>query len=54
MMHSVAQADIIFRNADFNEDGIPDNIGEIFDFVFYAIYVGSLLITFNRFVSIPR
>ncbi|XP_050552603.1 disintegrin and metalloproteinase domain-containing protein 10 [Spodoptera frugiperda] len=27
MMHAVAQADIIFRNADFNEDGIPDNIG---------------------------
>ncbi|KPJ07675.1 Disintegrin and metalloproteinase domain-containing protein 10 [Papilio machaon] len=27
MMHAVAQADIIFRNADFDEDGIPDNIG---------------------------
>ncbi|CAH0596999.1 unnamed protein product [Chrysodeixis includens] len=27
MMHAVAQADIIFRNADFNEDGFPDNIG---------------------------
>ncbi|KAL4716447.1 hypothetical protein ACJJTC_015875 [Scirpophaga incertulas] len=27
MIHSVAQADIIFRNADFNEDGVPDNIG---------------------------
>ncbi|XP_045761978.1 disintegrin and metalloproteinase domain-containing protein 10-like [Maniola jurtina] len=27
MMHAVAQADLIFRNADFNEDGIPDNIG---------------------------
>ncbi|XP_073962611.1 disintegrin and metalloproteinase domain-containing protein 17 homolog isoform X2 [Choristoneura fumiferana] len=27
MMHAVAQADIIFRNADFNEDGVPDNIG---------------------------
>ncbi|XP_075985610.1 disintegrin and metalloproteinase domain-containing protein 10-like [Anticarsia gemmatalis] len=27
MMHAIAQADIIFRNADFNEDGIPDNIG---------------------------
>ncbi|CAG4939585.1 unnamed protein product [Colias eurytheme] len=27
MIHAVAQADIIFRNADFNEDGIPDNIG---------------------------
>ncbi|CAH0717819.1 unnamed protein product, partial [Brenthis ino] len=27
MMHAVAQADIIFRNADFNEDGIPDNVG---------------------------
>lgn len=29
MMHAVAQADIIFRNADFNEDGVPDNIGKI-------------------------
>lgn len=28
MMHAVAQADIIFRNADFDEDGIPDNIGK--------------------------
>ncbi|XP_063833880.1 disintegrin and metalloproteinase domain-containing protein 10-like [Ostrinia nubilalis] len=27
MMHAVAQADIIFRNADFDEDGVPDNIG---------------------------
>ncbi|CAG5055141.1 unnamed protein product [Parnassius apollo] len=27
MMHAVAQADIIFRNADFDEDGTPDNIG---------------------------
>ncbi|KAM3961450.1 disintegrin and metalloproteinase domain-containing protein 10 [Aphomia sociella] len=27
MMHAVAQADIIFRNADFDEDGMPDNIG---------------------------
>ncbi|XP_046973669.1 disintegrin and metalloproteinase domain-containing protein 10-like [Vanessa cardui] len=27
MMHAVAQADLIFRNADFNEDGVPDNIG---------------------------
>ncbi|KAJ8710764.1 hypothetical protein PYW08_009279 [Mythimna loreyi] len=27
MMHAVAQADIIFRNADFDEDGLPDNIG---------------------------
>ncbi|KAJ0171472.1 hypothetical protein K1T71_013022 [Dendrolimus kikuchii] len=27
MIHAVAQADIIFRNADFNEDGVPDNIG---------------------------
>ncbi|CAG9570797.1 unnamed protein product [Danaus chrysippus] len=27
MMHAVAQADIIFRNSDFNEDGVPDNIG---------------------------
>ncbi|CAB3249701.1 unnamed protein product [Arctia plantaginis] len=27
MMHAIAQADIIFRNADFNEDGVPDNIG---------------------------
>lgn len=27
MVHAVAQADIIFRNADFNEDGVPDNIG---------------------------
>ncbi|CAH2097677.1 unnamed protein product [Euphydryas editha] len=27
MMHAVTQADIIFRNADFNEDGVPDNIG---------------------------
>lgn len=29
MMHAVAQADIIFRNADFNEDGVPDNIGNL-------------------------
>lgn len=28
-MHAVAQADIIFRNADFNEDGIPDNVGKL-------------------------
>ncbi|XP_049879926.1 disintegrin and metalloproteinase domain-containing protein 10-like isoform X2 [Pectinophora gossypiella] len=27
MVHAVAQADIIFRNTDFNEDGVPDNIG---------------------------
>ncbi|CAK1543414.1 unnamed protein product [Leptosia nina] len=27
MMHAVAQADIIFRNTDFNEDGVPDNMG---------------------------
>ncbi|KAL0861524.1 hypothetical protein ABMA27_009042 [Loxostege sticticalis] len=27
MIHAVAQADIIFRNADFDEDGVPDNIG---------------------------
>ncbi|XP_013191652.2 disintegrin and metalloproteinase domain-containing protein 10 [Amyelois transitella] len=27
MLHAVAQADIIFRNADFDEDGMPDNIG---------------------------
>lgn len=29
MMHAVAQADLIFRNADFNEDGVPDNIGKL-------------------------
>ncbi|KOB69933.1 putative Rho GTPase activating protein 15, partial [Operophtera brumata] len=29
MMHAVAQADIIFRNSDFNEDGVPDNIGKL-------------------------
>ncbi|XP_021204557.1 disintegrin and metalloproteinase domain-containing protein 10 [Bombyx mori] len=27
MMHAIAQADLIFRNADFDEDGMPDNIG---------------------------
>ncbi|XP_063369864.1 disintegrin and metalloproteinase domain-containing protein 10-like [Cydia amplana] len=27
MVHAVAQADIIIRNADFDEDGMPDNIG---------------------------
>ncbi|XP_048001332.1 disintegrin and metalloproteinase domain-containing protein 10-like [Leguminivora glycinivorella] len=27
MIHAVAQADIIIRNADFDEDGMPDNIG---------------------------
>lgn len=30
MIHAVAQADIIFRNADFNEDEVPDNIGKTF------------------------
>ncbi|XP_052741416.1 disintegrin and metalloproteinase domain-containing protein 10-like [Bicyclus anynana] len=27
MMHAVAQSDLVFRNADFDEDGMPDNIG---------------------------
>lgn len=27
MMVTVAEADAIFRNADFNDDGFPDNVG---------------------------
>lgn len=29
MANAVDQADVIFRNADFDEDGVPDNIGEV-------------------------
>lgn len=48
MMHAVAQADIIFRNADFNEDGVPDNIGWL-SFLFAGVWssfeLGTLILS---------